>query len=63
MLFEDTPFFTALELASLAVLPSVDGVAHGRHFAISFLLSQYKQIIDDAVAVKREKVLDVGGGG
>lgn len=28
VLFEDTPFFTALELTTLAVLPSVDGIAH-----------------------------------
>lgn len=32
MLFQDTPFFTALELATLAVLPSIDGIPHRRHF-------------------------------
>ena len=32
VLFENTPFFTALELASLLVIPSLDGIAHGRHF-------------------------------
>jgi hypothetical protein len=32
VLFENTPFFTALELASLAVLAALDGVAHGGHF-------------------------------
>lgn len=31
MLFEDSPFFTTWELVSLTVLPSMDGVAHGRH--------------------------------
>ena len=31
VLFEDTPFLTALELASLAVLAPLDGVAHGGH--------------------------------
>jgi hypothetical protein len=36
VLFEDTPFFAAFELTSFAVLPSLDGVAHGGHFAECF---------------------------
>lgn len=41
MLLEDPPFFAALELASLAVVAALDGVAHGRHFV--FLLSSLIQ--------------------
>lgn len=40
VLFEDTPFLTALELASLAVLAPLDGVAHGGHFGVLFALYQ-----------------------
>lgn len=32
VLLENTPFFAAGELASFSVLPSIDGVAHRRHF-------------------------------
>lgn len=36
VLFENSPFFAVVQLASFAVLPPVYGVAHGRHF-LSFL--------------------------
>jgi hypothetical protein len=32
VLLENTPFFTALELATLAVVSPLDGIAHRRHF-------------------------------
>jgi hypothetical protein len=38
VLFEHTPFLSTGELASLAVLPPMDGVAHGGHFGGGDLL-------------------------
>jgi hypothetical protein len=32
VLLENTPFLTALELTTLAVVSPLDGVAHRRHF-------------------------------
>jgi hypothetical protein len=40
VLLEDTPFFTAFELPTLAVLAALDGVAHGGHFG-GFFFSLY----------------------
>lgn len=31
MLLEETPFLATLNLATLFVVPPLDGVAHGRH--------------------------------
>ena len=35
MFLENSPFLTAFELSSFAVLPSVDGIAEGGHFSAS----------------------------
>jgi hypothetical protein len=43
VLLENTPFFTALELSTLAVLAALDGVAHGRHFG-GFFFSFYSNV-------------------
>jgi membrane associated rhomboid family serine protease len=40
VLLENTPFFTAFELPTLAVLAALDGVAHGGHFG-GFFFSLY----------------------
>lgn len=51
VLFENSPFLTALELASFTVLPSMDGVSHGRHFVQSNHLVN-KEKGEGGVAVK-----------
>jgi len=50
VLFENTPFFSSLKLASFTMLAPMNGVSHGRHF---FFICTAKLTLFGCVTSKR----------